>query len=70
MQELRKSGDKKVLAVLSEEQVASYEKMKGAPFKMPERSFGGRGGGGRGGSGRPGRPGGGDRPQRPGRPGN
>src|SRR5262249_26300896 len=49
--ELRKAGDAKVLAVLSTDQQKKFEEMKGKPFAMPE-------GAGRGGPGGPGGPGG------------
>jgi hypothetical protein len=58
MQELRKTGDEKLLAVLTDAQKAEFEEMKGEKFEMPEGAFG-RGFGGRGGR----RPGG-DRPER------
>jgi Spy/CpxP family protein refolding chaperone len=47
MQELRKQGEEKVLAVLTTEQKATFEKLKGKAFQMPE-------GAGRGGPGGPG----------------
>jgi len=54
MDELRKAGDAKLLAVLSPDQQKTFEEMKGKPFKMPE-GFGRGGFGGRGpGGGRPG----------------
>ena len=55
--ELRKQGAEKAMAVLTADQKAAFEKMKGAEFKMPEGAFGGPGGG-RGGQGG----GGGNRP--------
>jgi hypothetical protein len=61
MDELRKSGDAKVLAVLSSDQQKKFAEMKGKPFAMPENAGfgGGRGGpGGRGGDGQKGRRGG------------
>ncbi|MCU0870963.1 MAG: hypothetical protein MUE50_01320 [Pirellulaceae bacterium] len=39
-QELRKAADEKVLAVLTADQKAAFEKMKGAAFTMPEGAFG------------------------------
>ena len=54
--ELRKSGEAKVMAVLSADQQKKFEEMKGKAFAMPEG--GGRGGPGRGGPGGPGGPGG------------
>jgi hypothetical protein len=48
MDELRKAGDAKLLAVLSADQQKKFEEMKGKPFKMPE-GFGRGGFGGRGG---------------------
>ncbi len=67
MRELRTESEKKLMAVLSDEQQKQLEELKGEPFEMPRgafRGFGGRGRGGPGG-GRPGRP---ERPQRPERP--
>lgn len=50
MRELRKQSDEKVLAVLSTEQKATLEKLKGKAFEMPEGAMGGFGGrGGQGG---------------------
>ncbi|QDS87835.1 hypothetical protein EC9_20180 [Rosistilla ulvae] len=51
VEELRKSVEGDLLAVLSTEQQANFEKLKGEKFELPERAFGGRGGeaGGRGG---------------------
>lgn len=49
MQDLRKQSTEKVMAVLTSEQKAAFEKLKGAEFKMPEGAFG-RPGGGRGGN--------------------
>jgi hypothetical protein len=46
MEELRKSNDAKVLAVLSADQQKKFEELKGKPFAMPEG--GGRGGPGAG----------------------
>jgi len=65
MEALRAAADKKVLAVLSEEQQKQFADMKGKKFDMPRPSFGGRGGGGfqRGGS--RGGPGGGGERRRP-----
>ncbi len=74
MQEMQKSHETQVVALLSPEQQQAFEKMKGAPFAMPEgfgrggggRGFGGGPPGGQGGGGRPGGgPSGGNRPQRP-----
>lgn len=39
MQELRKQGDEKVLAILTSEQKEQFEKIKGDPFEMPEGGF-------------------------------
>jgi Spy/CpxP family protein refolding chaperone len=54
-QELRKAADEKVLAVLTADQKAAFEKLKGAAFTMPEGAGrgpqGGRRGGGQGGQG-------------------
>jgi hypothetical protein len=44
--EARKAGDAKVLAVLSADQQQKFEAMKGKPFTMPEGGFGRGGGGG------------------------
>ncbi len=63
MQELRKQAEAKVLAVLTADQKAQFEKMKGEAFQMPEGEFGFGGRQGRGGEG--GRAGGKERPQRP-----
>lgn len=50
MQQLRKEADEKVLAVLTADQKAAFEKLKGAAFTMPEGAFGrGPQGGQRGG---------------------
>jgi Spy/CpxP family protein refolding chaperone len=61
MEEARKAGDAKILAVLTAEQKAKFEEMKGAKFELPEEAlragFGGQGGFGRG----PGGPGDGKR---------
>ncbi len=48
MEELRKQEDDKVLAALTDEQRATFEKLKGEPFEMPRfgRGPGGRGPGG------------------------
>jgi hypothetical protein len=63
---LRKEMDEKVLALLTVAQKEELEKLKGKPFEMPQRRFGG----GRGGPGGDGPRGGGEnRPQRPQRPG-
>jgi len=53
----REKTQKEILAVLSEDQKDSFEKMKGAKFEFPRPMFGGGQGGGQGGSGRR-RPGG------------
>jgi hypothetical protein len=53
--ELRTAADEKVLAHLTDQQREQFTVMKGEPFKMPQRNFGGRRGGGRG-QGRPQRP--------------
>ena len=42
MQDLRKQGDDKVLAILTSEQKKQFEKIKGDPFEMPEGGFGPR----------------------------
>jgi hypothetical protein len=55
MEEARKAGDAKLLAVLTPDQQKKFEDMKGKPFAMPEGA--GRGPGGPGG-GRPGGTGG------------
>lgn len=60
MQDMRKQAEGKVLAVLTADQKAQFEKMKGEAFQMPEGAFGFGGRQGRGGEG--GRK---DRPQRP-----
>ncbi len=68
--QMRKDMDEKVFAVLTAEQKAEFEKMKGEKFDLPEGATGfggGRGGdrgdrGGRGGD-RGGRRGGGDQPE-------
>ena len=65
MEQMRKESDEKYSAMLTADQKAQFEKLKGAEFKMPEGAFGfGRGGqgGGRGGQGGQGGQG---RPQRP-----
>jgi hypothetical protein len=50
MQELRTESDKKLLAVLTSEQQAKLEELKGAPVEIDMSQFRGRGfGGGRGG---------------------
>jgi hypothetical protein len=66
VQALRKKMDDDVLAVLSDVQRESFEKMKGEKFELPQGAFG-RGFGGRPGGpgGRPGGGGGRQRPQRP-----
>jgi Spy/CpxP family protein refolding chaperone len=43
---IRKEGSEKLLAVLTDEQKASFEKMKGAKIDLPPGGFGGRRGGG------------------------
>ncbi|QDV55843.1 hypothetical protein Mal33_18220 [Rosistilla oblonga] len=62
-EELRKSVEGDLLAVLSTEQQANFEKLKGEKFDVPQRAGGGRGGeaGGRGGRGGRGGEGGGQR---------
>jgi Spy/CpxP family protein refolding chaperone len=55
MEQMRKESDEKYSAVLTADQKAQFEKLKGAEFKMPEGAFG-RGPGGRGGQGGQGRP--------------
>jgi Spy/CpxP family protein refolding chaperone len=40
MEQLRKDADAKVLAVLTADQKAAFEKLKGAAFTMPEGAFG------------------------------
>ena len=63
IQEMRASVDKSIMEMLTEEQAARFQTLKGEPFEldMQELMMGGRGGrGGRGGQGGPGgRPGGG-----------
>lgn len=64
MEAIRKEGEEKLMAVLTDEQKATMEKMKGEPFELDmralSRNFGGRGGrGGFGGPGGQGGPGGG-----------
>lgn len=49
MQSMRKELDAKLLAVLTDKQKADYEKLKGAPFDLPDMTMGGRGPGGPGG---------------------
>jgi hypothetical protein len=39
IEQLRKAGDEKVLALLSAEQKAQYEQLKGEPFDMPRPEF-------------------------------
>jgi len=63
VQEMRKQGEAKALAVLTAGQKTQFEKMKGEAFQMPEGAFGFGGRQGRGGQG--GGPGGKTRPQRP-----
>lgn len=54
MRELRKAADDKLLAVLTDEQKAEFEKLKGEPFEIPREAFGRGGfGGGRRPGGRP-----------------
>ncbi len=70
MEESGRKTEAEVLAVLTAEQKKKFEDMKGKPFELERRGFGGPGGfGGRPGGGRPegGRPqgDGGDRPRRP-----
>ncbi len=68
MEQMRKESDEKFLALLTADQKAQFEKIKGAAFEMPEGAFGFGGRQGRGGQGgrEGGREGGGkDRPQRP-----
>jgi hypothetical protein len=60
MQEMRKQAEGRVLAVLTADQKAQFEKMKGETFQMPEGAFRFGGRQGRGGEG--GRK---ERPQRP-----
>jgi hypothetical protein len=55
MEQARKASDEKALAVLTDEQKAQFDTIKGAKFDFPPPQFGG----GRGGDG-----GGGDRPRR------
>jgi Spy/CpxP family protein refolding chaperone len=55
MQELRKQAEEKTSTLLTPDQKAAFEKLKGAEFKFPEGGFGPPGGRGRGG----------ERPQRP-----
>jgi hypothetical protein len=63
MEQIRKESDEKFLAVLTADQKAQFEKMKGETFQMPEGAFGSGGRQGRGDRG--GEGGGKDRPQRP-----
>ncbi len=70
MEEAGKKTEADVLAVLTADQKKKFDDMKGKPFELERRGFGGPGGfGGRPGGGRPdgGRPqgDGGDRPRRP-----
>jgi hypothetical protein len=44
VQELRKQASEKATAVLTADQKAAFEKMKGSEFKMPEGAFGPPGG--------------------------
>jgi hypothetical protein len=58
VEELRKQGDEKLLAVLNDEQKKKFEEMKGEKFDLPEGALRGGFGGGRGGpGGAPGAPG-------------
>jgi len=63
-EELRKAGEAKIISLLSAEQKAKFEEMKGKPFELPPEAlraaFGGGGPGGRG----PGGPGDGKRSPR------
>jgi Spy/CpxP family protein refolding chaperone len=64
-EELRKEGEKKAMDVLTADQKAQFDKMKGKEIKIPqEEMFRGMGGrrGGRGPGGGPGGPGGNNRP--------
>ena len=45
MQAARKASDEKAIAVLTDEQKAAFEAVKGAEFKFPVQQFGGFGGG-------------------------
>jgi methyl-accepting chemotaxis protein len=58
MQELRQDTEKQITGVLTDEQKASLEKMKGQKLEIPASELGGRGF--RGGPGGPGGPGGGN----------
>ncbi|MFO1093954.1 MAG: hypothetical protein U0992_11670 [Planctomycetaceae bacterium] len=51
MQAARKEADDKALAVLTDEQKAQFDVLKGAKFDFPPPQFGGGFGGGRGGEG-------------------
>ena len=51
MKEIRKEIEGKLLAVLDDKQKSEFEKLKGAPFELPDMSMGGRGFGGQGGPG-------------------
>ena len=62
MESIRKAGEEKIMAVLTDEQKANMEKMKGEPFELDMRALSRNFGGGRGGFGGPGGGGrGGDR---------
>jgi hypothetical protein len=59
MQTMKKTLDETLVGMLTEQQRADFEKLKGAPFALPEMGRGGPGGGpggdrGRGGEGGPG----------------
>jgi Spy/CpxP family protein refolding chaperone len=51
MREIQQEGDKKVLAVLTSDQQAKFEQLKGEPVEIDMSQFRGRFGGGRGGRG-------------------
>ncbi len=65
MLEIRKGVEEKLLGKLSSSQRMEFKNLKGEPFEMPQRSFGGRGGPGGQRGGERGQRGGGNRPQRP-----
>lgn len=67
MAELSKERDQKIAAVLTKEQQAEFDKLKGKEFDVSQlrRGFGGPGGRGPGGPGGPGGGGPGGRPKRP-----
>jgi len=50
-EEIRKTNDAKLVAVLTPDQQKKFEEMKGKPFDMPQNAGFGRGGGGQGGRG-------------------